>query len=152
MEQAEHHAHNLGLHLAHTWKHVRMDGVRHGELSKGVRLQLEKVAFAVIHGARHEAVLPSRVVHVRQSLQLCPHSVSWEPFLGQDQLPSHACVDKLALEFVERLLHLFANLAAHAGRAEEVAIADSLDVAVELEDGADDASTLEFPVCSTCPS
>lgn len=82
VEHAQDHAHHLGFHLAHSGKHVGVDGVRHSELAKRLGLQLEELVLAVVDGTRDAPILPSNVIHVGECFELGANGIVGKAFLG----------------------------------------------------------------------
>lgn len=152
VEHVDDHADNLSLHLSHTREDIRVDGVGHRELPKGLRLQVEQGFLPVVHGARDVPVLPAGVVHVGEVLQLGSHDVLWETLLGKDEVSGHVLPDELVGHLGEGLADLFLDLAPDAGGAEEVAVGDASDVVVQFENGAQEAAALELPEGLAGPS
>lgn len=152
MEEAQHHAHYLGLHFAHTGEHVGVDGIGDGEFAIRLRLQLQQLILSVVNGTRNAAVLPACMVHGGEGLELGAHSIVGETLLGQGEVADLVLGHQLVRQLRDALLDLLLNLAAHAGRPQEVAVEDAADVGVELDDGADDAAALELPEAAARPS
>lgn len=145
VEQGQHHGHDLGLHLAHAGEDVGVDRVGDGEAAVGLGLQLEQLVLAVVDGAAHVAVLPARVVHGREGLELGADGVVGPGLLGQAEVARAAGGDQLARHLGQGIVDLFAHLRAHAWEPQEVAIEDAPGVRVELNDGAEQAAALELP-------
>ncbi|OAQ97064.1 hypothetical protein LLEC1_00950 [Akanthomyces lecanii] len=152
VEHVEDHADDLGLHLTDAREDVRVDGVGDGKEAVGVGLELDQLRLAVVDGAGDVAVLPAGVVHVGQTVELGADILLGHPLLGQRQVARLRGRDELGGHLVERLLDLGAYLAADTGGLQEPAVEDAADVAIQLEDGADDTAALELPVEATRPS
>ena len=134
VEEREHHGYNLGLHLPHTREDVRVDGVRDGELAKRLRLKPDQLIPAVVYGTADTAVLPARVLHVRQLAQLLAHLLFAPSLVRQsrDALDARAAGDKLALKLQQRLGDLCLDFGADAGQSQEHAVEVASDGNVEV--------------------
>lgn len=152
MKHVEHHAHDLSFHLAHTGKDIGMDRVGDGKLAKGFGLQANEVVFAVIDCSRDETILPTGVVEVGQILELGADSIHTQALLGQGQVPRVRLCNEFGGHLSNGLGDLFLDLATHTWCAEKITVQGALDCMVQLEDGADQASTLELPESSSGPS
>ena len=152
MEQVQNHADDLSLHLPNAGEHIRVDGIRDGELAKGLGLKLEQLVLAVVHGPRDIAILPTGVIHIGEVLQLGTDSVRGQTVLGQHEMAGHVGLDELIRHFGKRLADLFLDLSANARGAQEVTVCDAANIMVEFEDGAEDATALELPKCFSSPA
>lgn len=140
------HSDNLSLHLPHAREHIRMNGVRHGKLPKGFRLQPNQLVPAMIHGTADPAILPPRVLHLRQLIELAPYLLFGPSLGGQRRYARHAGTRryKLTLELEDGLGDLGLHFCAHAGRPEEKAVQCALDIGVDVDGGADQAAAFEL--------
>ena len=152
VEQGEDHGHDLGLHLSDAGKDVGVDGVGDGELAVGLGLQADEVVLTVVDGAGYVAVLPARVVHVGQGVELLAYGVLGPGLLGEGQVARPVGGHHLGLELGDGFVDLLAHLGAHAWHAQEVAVEHAADVTVELGDGAEEAAALELPEDASGPS
>lgn len=140
------HSDNLSLHLSHAREHIRMDGVRHGELPKRFRLQPHQLLPTMIDSAADPAIFPPRVLHLRQLIELAPHLLFGPSLGGQRRYARHAGTRRyqFALELEDGLGDLGLHFGAHAGRPEEKAVQSALDIGVDVDGGADQAAALEL--------
>lgn len=122
-----------------------MDGVGHGEAAIGLGLQLDELVLAVVHGTAHVAVLPARVVHGGEGLELGADGLVGPGLAGEAEVPRARGGHQLARHLGQGIVDLLAHLGAHAGEPQEVAVEDAPGVRVELGDGAEQAAALELP-------
>lgn len=114
MEEVQDHAHNLGLHLAHTREDIGMDGIGNSELAKGLGLQLHELILAVVHSTRDKSILPASVIHVGEVLELGADVIMREAILGESKVSDLVLGDQLLGQLGQRLIDLLLNLASHA--------------------------------------
>lgn len=127
IEESQHHCDDLGLHLPDAGEDIGMDGIGDSELAESLRLELDEVCLTVVDGARDISILPPRVVHIGERLELRTDGIVGEPLLGQGEVASDIGRDHLGFELGHGFIDLLLDLAANARRAEEVAIEDPSD-------------------------
>lgn len=115
-----------------------MNRVGHGELAKGLSLNLHQRISSMVHSSRNEAILPSGVIHIRQCLQLLENHLLRPSILWQIQIPYNAWPRRhqLTLQLRNSFIDLLLNLRSHTWRSQEQAIEISSD---------DDISICERP-------
>ena len=148
------HGNAFSLHLANPGEDIRVEGVRNGELSKGVRLQLRQLFAAMVDRTADVAFLPSRMIHVSQLVQLRLELFLRPPLLRQRQVSRNSgpLWNKLCLHLGDGSRQLPLHLGPYARRPEEESIEDSSGGGNDVLGRADDAATLDDAVASAGPS
>lgn len=148
IEDPEDHRDDLSLHLSDAREDIRVNGVGDGKLSKGLRLQLDQVVAAVVHGTGHESVFPPGMVHRSQRLQLLLHRFVGPALLWEGQMSRYAGpgLYKFRLQFCDRLIDLFLHLCAHARCPQEEPVQRPADRNIAIDSRTSKSSTLELQV------
>ena len=90
VEHRQDHGDDLGLHLPDAREHVGMYRVRDAELLERFGLELDQVTTAMIDSSADKTVLPSRVLHLAQLVQLRSDLLVCPSFLRQCQVVAYA--------------------------------------------------------------
>ena len=143
---ASYHGYDLRLHLPHTREHIRVNRVRDGEFPKCLCLQADQVLPTMIDGPADSAVLPPRMLHLRQLIQLVAHLLLAPSFgrEGSGALHAGTRLDKLLLKLEDCLSDLSLYLRADTGEAQEDAEEGAAGVGVDVNGGADRAAAFQL--------
>lgn len=82
VKDLSYHCNYLGLHLAHTRKHVWVNGVCHCELAKRLRLQSDQLVTTVVDSTADSSIFPLGMLHVGKIVQLLAHIFFAPSFTG----------------------------------------------------------------------
>lgn len=143
------HSHDFGLHLPNTREHIRVDGVGNTKLSEGFRLQLQQVLSTVIDSTTDTTILPARMFHVRQLVELSANLFSGPSFLRKIQITINAGPrrDEFRFKILNSCGNLLINLATDAREPQEDGITEETDGGVGIADAAEDAITAQRIEC-----
>lgn len=99
----------------------------------------------MIHRTADTAILPACVFKTGQLVELLPNLICRPAFRGESQVAVHVWspLHELRLEVGDGSGHLFVDLAAHAGGAEEDGVAEQTDGDVDIADTSEEAVAAE---------